>query len=229
MRVSGVPADPVQHGEEVAGALHSGGWILGQTSREQRGHGRRHVAAQFGDGARHRRDVRRDDQMYRREFERGTPTRARSRDSQTSRCRRGDRTRGIGGRLLRGHVGRRSDHHAGLGQRRVARVGEGGQAHRLGDAKIRDHGRATRKNDVVRLHVAMHDAMFVRVGESARDIAQHVQRVGDGQRPGLPNSFAERLTFFVRHDEEERAIGFARVVQRYDVGMTKPRGDLDLA
>ena len=42
-------------------------------------------------------------------------------------------------------------------------------------------------------------------------------------------SFTERLSLDVRHYVVEKAVGLAGLVQREDVWMVEPRGDLDLA
>jgi hypothetical protein len=63
----------------------------------------------------------------------------------------------IGRRLLRRHVGRCAQRDAGAGQVRR----RGGVAHRFGDTEVRNQGVAARQEDVLRLDVAMDDAVLV--------------------------------------------------------------------
>ena len=73
------------------------------------------------------------------------------------------------------------------------------------------------EQDVVRLHVAVHDAASVRVGERPRHLAQHARRVGRRERAARAESLAERLALHVAHDEEDEAARLADAMDRDDV------------
>jgi hypothetical protein len=84
------------------------------------------------------------------------------------------------------------------------------------------HQRASRarlQQDVVRLHVAVHDAASVRVGECPGHLAQHARRVGRRQGTARAESLAERLSRDVTHDEEDAATRLADAMDRDDVGV----------
>ena len=75
-------------------------------------------------------------------------------------------------RLLRAHVGGRADDRPGLGQRLLV-----GVIDRARDAEIRDHGRAVRQHDVVRLDVAVHHAAAVGVAQCPRHLRDDANRL----------------------------------------------------
>ena len=94
------------------------------------------------------------------------------------------------------------------------------------------------EEDVLRLDVPVDDAVPVRVIKGARDVACDPHCVLDGQLLLAREPLPQRLPLDVRHDvEEEPRTGalpdvrprLARVVQRKDVGVVQPGGDLDLA
>ena len=99
------------------------------------------------------------------------------------------------------------------------------------DAEVGDQRAAGARlqQDVVRLHVAMHDAAAVRVGERPRDLAQHARRVGGRQRAARAESLAERLALHVAHDEEDEAARLADAMDRDDVRMREAGGRARLA
>ena len=90
--------------------------------------------------------------------------------------------RGVARGLLGRHVGRRPHRGSQLRQRcarrRVGRCRDG-----LCDAEVGDDRSVPGEEHVVRLDVAMHDAVLVRVGERAREVAQDAHRLRDRQRP----------------------------------------------
>jgi hypothetical protein len=81
--------------------------------------------------------------------------------------------------LFRAHVAGRAQRDARL--REVRRVGR--TAHRLGDPEIRQHGLATRQQDVLGLDVAMQDALRVGVIERRGDPADDLHRAGRIHEP----------------------------------------------
>ena len=103
-------------------------------------------------------------------------------------------------------------------------------------AAVRDaevgHQRAARarlEQDVVRLHVAVHDAAPVRVRERPRHLAQHARRVGGRKRTARAQSLAERLALDVAHDEEDEAARLADAMDRDDVRVREAGGRARLA
>ena len=75
----------------------------------------------------------------------------------------------------------------------------------------------------------MHDAVLVRIGQCARDLAQHAHRVTHRQFAMAREPHAQRLALHERHREVRQPLGLARRVQRHDVRMLQPRGEQDLA
>ena len=86
-----------------------------------------------------------------------------------------------------------------------------------------------REHDVFGLDVAMHQAVLVRVGQRVGHVVQQPHHVADGELGFLLQPLAERLAFLVRHDVEEKSVGFAGVIERQDVRMVKLGGHLDFA
>jgi len=74
----------------------------------------------------------------------------------------------------------------------------------------------------------MHDAMVVRVGERARDVAQNAHRLGDRQR-AAPQPSAETLAFDVGHRIVGQPIEVTRREHGDDVRLLQRRCDADLA
>ena len=101
----------------------------------------------------------------------------------------------IRGRLLRRHVRRGSERDPGGREPLTTR----GLAQRLGNAEVHDERVPAREQHVVRLDVAMRDAVRVGVGERVHDLHEDLHRVVDRQLavPGEP--VAQRLAFHVRH------------------------------
>jgi len=75
----------------------------------------------------------------------------------------------------------------------------------------------------------MDDAESVRVVEGAGHFAGDADRFINRQLTLPVQPVAQRLALHVRHHVEQRAVGFARVVQRQDVRVTELGGELDLA
>ena len=74
------------------------------------------------------------------------------------------------------------------------------------DAEIGDEGAAgtALDQDVVRLDVAVHHALRVRVGQAPGHLAQNPRRLRRRQRSATPDALAERFAVDERHDEEDQ-------------------------
>ena len=79
--------------------------------------------------------------------------------------------RRVRGRLLGRHVRRGAKGHAELGDGLGLWPTVTGRGDSSGHAEIGDHGRTAGQHDIVRLDVAMHDTVFVCIGEGAGDVA----------------------------------------------------------
>ncbi len=132
---------------------------------------------------------------------------------------------GIAGRLLGRHIGRRAERHAEGGERGgAARVRD-----RLGDAEVGHQRVLPRQQHVVGLHVAVHDAVAVRVGEGVAHIAQDPHRVAHGQLALVGDASAQRLARDVRHDVVEQVALRSGGEQRDDMRVLQRGGKANLA
>jgi hypothetical protein len=118
---------------------------------------------------------------------------------------------------------RRAHGHPGLGQVPAARL-----VHRLRQAEV-GHQRVTAaQENVLRLHVAVHNAVLVGVRERVRDLARDPEGFLEREL-GLANEpVAQALALDVGHGIPQEPCGLARVVQRQDVRVLEPRCRLDL-
>ncbi len=157
--------------------------VLGQARHHQLGQGGRDVGADGPDVARRLAHVRRQQSRRRVALERRTAGDQLVRhDAERVEVHAvvGVRVRR---RLLGGHVGRRADGGADLGQRGAPSAAVGaGRADRLGDAEVGDRGAAAGEEDVVGLDVAVDDALRVGVGEGAGDVAEDADHLAGGHR-----------------------------------------------
>ena len=126
--------------------------------------------------------------------------------------------------LLGRHVGGRADEQPGRGEVR-ARLG----LDRLGDAEVREEELVPAEEDVLGLHVTVHDAGAVGVPERAGDLLQDAHRLGHRQRPVATEPVAQGLALDVRHGEPQQPRAGARVIHREDVRMLQSGGHADLA
>ena len=102
--------------------------------------------------------------------------------------------------LLGGHVRGRAQRHAHRGERPCSgRVG-----HRLRDPEVRHQRVSAGKQHVVGLHVAVHDAVAVGVGEGVTHVPQDPHRLPHGQLALVGESRAQRLPRDVGHDVVEQ-------------------------
>ena len=74
----------------------------------------------------------------------------------------------------------------------------------------------------------MHHAGVVRVAQRVGHFARDLQGVADRELAFAVEALAQRLALDVRHDVVHQPVGLVRVVQRQDVRVVQPSGDLDL-
>ena len=127
--------------------------------------------------------------------------------------------------LLRGHVVQRAHHLPRPGQREVAGVA----AQQLGQAEVGDlHAALAVQQDVLRLDVAVDDALLVGVLQGVADLRHDPQRL-----LRLQVAVAQQLpqvdAVHVLHDEVVEAAGLAEIVDGDDVGMAEPGQGAGLA
>ena len=87
---------------------------------------------------------------------------------------------------------------------------------------------ATQEN-VLRLDVAVHDPLVVRVREGIGDLAGDPEGVLERKLLFAVDSRPQRFTLHVRHHIVEHPCRFARIEQREYVGMVQSGGEGDLA
>jgi hypothetical protein len=100
---------------------------------------------------------------------------------------------------------------------------------RLGNPEIRDQRVPPAQHHVLRLQVAVHDAMPVCLGQGIGDVAQDPHRVAHGQLSFPDELFPQRQAVHERHDVKQQTAGIAGVVQGQDMRMLQRRSHLDLA
>ena len=126
-------------------------------------------------------------------------------------------------RLLGRHVLRRAEREAGLRHASAARA-----LHREGDAKVGHQRVAAVEEDVLRLDVAVDDALRVRVGKRIGHLVRNAHGVVNRQLLVAHQAIAQRLAVNERHHVEQEAARRAGVMQRQDVRMLQVRGGGDL-
>ena len=85
------------------------------------------------------------------------------------------------------------------------------------------------EQDVGRLDVPVDHAGAVGVAQGVGHLARDLERVVDRELALVVEPLAEGLALDVGHDVEDQAVDLVGVVQRQDVGVVQPGGDLDLA
>ena len=113
---------------------------------------------------------------------------------------------------------RRTEGEAGLGHAHRAGVLDG-----EGDAEVGDERRAIVQQDVLRLDVAMHDAVTVGVVECRKHFARDADRVVNGKLCFALEALTQRLASDERHHVIEIPARFSGVVQGEDVRMLQVR------
>jgi hypothetical protein len=128
--------------------------------------------------------------------------------------------------LLGRHVQRGAEHHAGLGQPR--RVALAGRAHVLRDAEVHDLDEvlvlAAQQEHVLRLHVAVDDALGVRGAQRRRDLLRDQQDALLGQRALAQQALGERLALEELHHHERPAVAGGAEVGDVDDVLVADRG-----
>ena len=128
----------------------------------------------------------------------------------------------IAQRLLRRHEARGAEHAVG---RRVPVVAESGDAE-VGEQKAPAD---VLDEDVVGLHVAVHDAAFMRVGQRPPHFAGEPAHVVRRERPVAVEATRERFAAHPRHDEPREVTALLDGVHGHDVRMEAARGRARLA
>ena len=119
-------------------------------------------------------------------------------------------------RLLGGEVVRRADDRAFL--RHLTRAG-------ARDAEVRDLDDALGvDDDVVRLDVAVDDAVAMCISQCGEDLPGVRDRDGNGAEAARADQFLERSALDVLHDDEVGALGLAAIEDRDDVRMRQTGG-----
>ena len=132
----------------------------------------------------------------------------------------------LAGGLLRAHVRGRADDHAGLGEP----LGVARAFQHLADAEVRhQHLAVGGEEHVLRLDVAMDDAVAVGVVQGGRGLARDPERVAHRELLLAGEAGAEGLALDVGHGEPEPAGRVARVEHGEDVRVLEPGREADLA
>jgi hypothetical protein len=84
------------------------------------------------------------------------------------------------------------------------------------------------QQDVLRLDVAVDDAVRVRLAERVGDLARDAQRLVDRKLALAVELVAQRLAGDVRHHVVQQPVGLPRVEEWQDVRVLQPRGGADL-
>ncbi len=200
-------------------------WILGQAALDHLGQGRRDVGPARGDRWRLLQRVRRDDRAG------ASGERRPAGEHLVAQHAKGVDVGpmvhiGIGGGLLRRHVGRRAD---GDPRGRQCRYCSSRLAQRLGHPEVCHQHVAAREQHVVGLHVPVHHAVGMRVGQRVGGLPQQASHFGHGKPALALELLPQGLALDVRHHIEQEAVGLARVEHRQDMRMLQLGRDLDLA
>ncbi len=99
-----------------------------------------------------------------------------------------------------------------------------------GDAEVGEHQATIWMEQQVRgLDIAMYQPARVRVVEGGGHLLDVGERVGERQPPGAQEEVGERPVRQVRHHQKRDVAILAEFVDRHDVGVVEPRGDVGLA
>ena len=128
----------------------------------------------------------------------------------------------VGRALLRTHVGGRAQREAGLRQALA------GGVHGSGDAEVGEHASLALEQDVLRLDVAMDDALPLGISQGVGYRPGDPQRIRQRELGLARQAAPERLALHVGHGEPEPAGCLTGVVDRQDVRVVEPGGEPDL-
>ena len=218
-----------RHGLEAHGhlvrALRPLGRILRHQSRDQCRDRRRHIGAALFDPRDRRREMRGHHRL------RVPAVRGSASEHLVEHCTRRVEVRTmigrrVGHRLLGGHVGWRAERESNGGEPALGdpRIGE-----RLRHAEVRHHRVPPLEQDVLGLHVAMHDPMVVCERQRVQELARDAQCVGQRERPLPHEARPERLSGNVGHHVPEQRVVAAGGEHRHDVRVLQLRDEFDLA
>ena len=129
----------------------------------------------------------------------------------------------LGRRLFRAHVVRRAEAHPGLGHPPAGRGGDGER-----DAEVHDHRASVVQQQILRLDVAMDDAVAMRVVERIGDLAGDAHGFVDAELRLARELLADGLALDEGHDVVQEPVSLARVEEREDVRVAQGGGGLDL-
>ena len=133
-------------------------------------------------------------------------------------------------RLLRAHVIRRSDCHACHRQAGRCCFCARFEQCAARDSEIRQHRMSvSRKQNIFRFYVAVNHAFAVSVVERVSNLSRDSDDVFNSEAWIPVEAGAQGFPVDVRHDEIQRACGFARIVKWQNERMTKSRENFDLA
>ncbi len=201
------------------------GWALGEAAHDHFGKERRHAGTTLNNRLGVLRHVRRENRLRSRPGERRHACQHLIPDDAQGVDVGAMIRLGIRRRLLRRHIGWRSQRYARGGELLATRR----FAHRLGDAKVSDQRVATREQHVVGLDVSVNHAARMRVGQRVGDLAQDPGCFGNRKLAVADQPLPQRLAFDIGHDIVQETVGLTRIEQRQDVRMLQLGRDLDLA
>ncbi len=136
----------------------------------------------------------------------------------------------VGGGLLGRHV-RRGAHRHAAGREHAPRlpVAHRRLTHRLGHAEVGDERMVSADQHVVRLDIAVNDALLMGVGQRIYHVPQQADSLDHRQLPFTGELGAQRFAVDERHGVKEELAGLASGQNGYDVRVLQLRGELDLA
>ena len=133
-------------------------------------------------------------------------------------------------RLLRTHVVRGAQAHAGLGEPLLACPASRFPAcQRPCDPEVRHQRVIAAEQDVLRLDVTVDDAVPVGVGQRVGHLGCDPNRITHRQSLFSRQAAPKRLAIDERHGEPELPVGFSGVVDAEDVGVLQAGAEADLA
>ena len=131
------------------------------------------------------------------------------------------RTNRLVGKLFRAHVERRTD--------RRPRLRQAAAIDRFRDAEVgKDDVALQVDQDVCRLHIAVDNALGMRIRQRPCRVGEDPLQLVDGDRVGSPQQLVKRATADQTHDEEDQLIAALNVMHHDDVRVLQTRRDAGL-